>query len=292
MACAISVSALGLEVTGGTLHGELWIPAGDVSCVVLLWAGSGPTDRYGNQPGLEPNSLRLLAQALCQRGIAVLLSDKRGVGASRSALQSEYELTSDVYAEDAACWTRLLRSDTRFSKVIFVGHSEGALIGALAAQKEPVNIYVALCAPAQNIGEVLNQQLSRHLRPHISESLWESAITILNALKRGERVSPVPPELMFIFRETVQPYLISWLQYEPVIEVHKLKCLTYWFWGSADAQVSPGEINFLNSHQRDKTHVIEGMNHMLCAQAPSSSTTQLLHPQLPIFLDQIIRLAT
>ena len=53
--------------------------------VVLIIAGSGPTDRNGNSTQLpgKNNSLLQLADSLVKNGIAVLRYDKRGIGKSQ-----------------------------------------------------------------------------------------------------------------------------------------------------------------------------------------------------------------
>jgi hypothetical protein len=73
---------------GVTLRGELWLPKGATGKVpvVLVIAGSGPTDRDGNSSlGLRSDAYRMLAEALAARGIASLRYDKRGVGMTGAA---------------------------------------------------------------------------------------------------------------------------------------------------------------------------------------------------------------
>src|SRR5690349_17298184 len=75
-----------LDTGSGTLAGTLELPAGCGSLPVALFhAGSGPTDRDGNSPGARNDSLKLLAEALAERGIASLRFDKRGIGKSAAA---------------------------------------------------------------------------------------------------------------------------------------------------------------------------------------------------------------
>src|SRR5512141_1970313 len=76
----------------GSIFGTLEVPASAKPVpVVLIIAGSGPTDRNGNSPALpgSNNSLKMLADGLAQRGIASLRYDKRGIAASRAAMTSE-----------------------------------------------------------------------------------------------------------------------------------------------------------------------------------------------------------
>src|SRR5262249_45528405 len=67
---------------GVALRGVLWLPAGGARAkppLLVIIAGSGPTDRDGNSPlGLRSDVYRQLAGALVVRGAAVLRYDKRG----------------------------------------------------------------------------------------------------------------------------------------------------------------------------------------------------------------------
>src|SRR5690606_11236335 len=122
-------------------------PAGGApSPVVLIIAGSGPTDRDGNSPLLpgQNNSLRLLAEGLAQRGIATLRYDKRGIAESANAELREADLRFNTYVDDAAALLSRLHDDARFSRVSVVGHSEGALIAVMAAQKAAVDAIVSI----------------------------------------------------------------------------------------------------------------------------------------------------
>ena len=114
-----------------------WGEGKRVRCLLLLIiAGSGPTDRDGNNPADGHNdSLKKLAQNLARHGIASLRYDKRGVAASRTATPDERDLSVERYVADAEGWAGLLRDDPRFDRLILIGHSEGALIASLAAAR-------------------------------------------------------------------------------------------------------------------------------------------------------------
>ena len=94
-----------LQTLPGGIHGTQLRPSNDAPVpVVLLIAGSGPTDRNGNVAGLPgPNdSLKMLAEGLAANGIASVRYDKRGIAASSSAGPKEADLRFDTYVADAA----------------------------------------------------------------------------------------------------------------------------------------------------------------------------------------------
>ena len=124
----------------GDLKGTLVLPArGKKFDLLVIQAGSGPTDRNGNSIlGIKANSYRLLANALAEKNIATLLTDKRGIAASSKAMKKEADLRFDDYADDLAAWIAYIKKDKRVKHVFIAGHSEGSLIGMLAAQKEKV----------------------------------------------------------------------------------------------------------------------------------------------------------
>ena len=97
------------------LHGTLLAPAaGPRAPAVLIIAGSGPTDRDGDNPlGVKARSYRLLAEGLAAHGIASLRYDKRGVAASAPAAAREEDLRIETYADDARAWARRLRLPDR-----------------------------------------------------------------------------------------------------------------------------------------------------------------------------------
>lgn len=140
----IQASDVSLETPTGTLFGTLLLPAGKPPFpVALIIAGSGQTDRNGNSIGLgKSDELRLLAEGLAQSGIATLRYDKRGVGASASARPKINSF--DIQAEDAARWVAWLGQSPHFRAVGIVGHSEGAFVGTIAAQRGGVRALVSL----------------------------------------------------------------------------------------------------------------------------------------------------
>src|SRR6266568_4549973 len=131
-----------LETATGTLHGTFDLPNGTAPCpVVVIIAGSGPTDRDGNQALMKNDSLKLLGQALATRGIAALRYDKRGIAESAAAAPREEDLRFEAYAADVAQWVSWLRQHPRFLRVALIGHSEGSLIGMLAAKQTKVDAF-------------------------------------------------------------------------------------------------------------------------------------------------------
>jgi pimeloyl-ACP methyl ester carboxylesterase len=269
---APTAEAVTLPRDHGQLVGTLLIPHSTSPVpVVLLIAGSGPTDRDGNGPGFTPASLRQLAESLATRGIATLRYDKRGIAGSASAMGSESDLRFEMYADDAAGWIGLLKADRRFSRVIVAGHSEGALLGLLALRRSKAAGYISLEGPARPANEVLHDQLARQLTP----ALLSQSDTILARLTRGESIDSTPPVLAALFRPSVQPYLISWFKYSAATELAQLDIPCLIVQGTHDVQVDTTEADLLHrANPRCTMARIEGMNHVL-KMTPADMASQM-----------------
>src|SRR4030095_6814814 len=125
---------------GHTLAGTLTLPksasrANPVSAIVTV-TGSGPQERDENigLQGFRP--FRQIADSLARRGIAVLRMDDRGTGASGGAFKGS---TSADFAEDVRAGLAYLRTrpEIRADRLGVLGHSEGAIIAPMVADKEP-----------------------------------------------------------------------------------------------------------------------------------------------------------
>jgi hypothetical protein len=252
-----------VRVDGGMLYGTLEAPAGDAPCpAVVIIAGSGPTDRDGNNPltGGKNNSLKLLAESLVSNGIASVRYDKRGIGESSQAMTREEDLCFETYIYDAVMWGKELRKNKRFTEVAVIGHSEGSLIGMIACRKMGADAFVSIAG----VGCPAAQLIVSQLQSGLPEDLFDDAVSIVDRLNRGETVDTVPPSLDILFRTSVQPYLISWFKYNPAGELAKLRIPILIINGSSDIQVGVDNAEMLaKSNKLAGLVVIEGMNHVL-----------------------------
>jgi uncharacterized protein len=278
-------TAESLRVGQATLKGTLLRPAATARVpVAVIVAGSGPTDRDGNTPLLpgRNNSLRMLAEGLASRGIATLRYDKRGVGESTSGVEREDEVTFEMFVADVAAWGQRLQRDERFSEVVVVGHSEGGLLGLLAAPRVQASRVVTIAGLGRPAGVVLREQLGRQ----ISGELLATADSILTVLEGGGRVREVPAALQVLFRPSVQPYLSGFLQADPAAAVARLEVPVLVIHGTTDEQIARADAEALAAASpRAVLRVFGGMNHVLKPAPPG------LAQQLPAYTDSTIALA-
>jgi pimeloyl-ACP methyl ester carboxylesterase len=277
-----------LETPTGTIYGTLLESEHVVKPpVVLFLAGSGPTDRNGNNTsGLRTNAYRLLAEALQKSGVASVRFDKRGIAASAQAGIEESELRVEHYVDDALRWIDRLTQDDKYSKIIILGHSEGSLVGMIACTKtDKADGFISLCGAGSPIDEVLREQIGRQ-----SPSVRNALFPILDELKQGTTVEKIPAELSSLVRPSLQPYLISWMKYNPQTEIKKLTIPVLIIQGGADIQISVADAEKLSeANPNAKKIIIKNMDHVLKQSNTTFSPLQQLsvytNPNLPLHND-------
>jgi predicted alpha/beta hydrolase len=273
-------SPYNLVTSSGTIMGSILLPAATGKIpVVLIIAGSGPTDRNGNNPMMKNESLRMLAQGLAAKGIASVRFDKRGIAASVSAGKSEADLRFDDYIQDAKAWIELLKKDARFSKVIVAGHSEGSLIGMIAAVGK-ADGFVSIAGGGKSADRILKEQLAT--QPSV---IKDASYAIIDSLAEGKMVKEVHPMLFSFFRPSVQPYMISWFKCNPVTEIAKLSMPVLIVQGTNDLQITTADAEALAAAKpAAKLVVIQKMNHVLkiIGEGQAANAASYNNPSLPV----------
>ena len=150
---------------GITLSGTITIPKrnegteGRKFPAVVMVSGSGPQDR--NETIGRHKPFEVIAHDLAKNGIASLRYDDRGVGESTGDFLNA---TSEDFAKDAlAVWAHAKTiPEINSAKIGILGHSEGGLVGPMAAVWEPGIAFLILIAPPGVTGsEILKSQIDR-----------------------------------------------------------------------------------------------------------------------------------
>jgi hypothetical protein len=302
---AVAAEPMAEDVTvAAGLSGTLLMPAGVARPpAVLLIAGSGPTDRDGNQGDTGPGELRQLAEALARHGIASLRYDKRGVGRSAAAGLGEPDLLLDTFVADANAWLAYMGHRPDLATPVVAGHGEGGLIAILIAERmrapgvrgqldrqfdrlvakpTPAAAMVLLATPGRRFGDVLRDQLRASGMP---PALLNEALATLATLEKGKTVPAVRPELSALFRPSVQPFLRSMLAVDPARELHRLRLPVMIVSGGHDLQVGAADAARLAAARPDAVRLdVADMNHVLKI-APADRAGQqaaYANPELPL----------
>ncbi len=244
---------------GSKLYGTLFSKNNQQKLAIII-AGSGPTDRDGNNPlGDEANSYKLLAYSLDSLNIATFRYDKRGVAKSISSDFNESNLVFDDYIKDVEKIFDYLHDTLGFKDVYFIGHSEGSLIGMIAAQKKKVKGFISLAGAGRRADIVVEEQMKG-----APDSLRKEVTHIFSELKKGKQVKDISESLAPLFRSSAQPYLISWLKISPETEIKKVTCPILILNGTCDIQIKVEDANNLhNANKKSTLEIITTMTHTL-----------------------------
>src|SRR5690606_22521595 len=117
--------------------------------------------------------------ALANEGIASVRFDKRGIGESSYLVKREEDLEIEDYVKDVVGWIEKLKRDSRFQKVVVIGHSEGALIGSIAVNQAEVDGFISVAGAGYPAYEILEKQIKAQ-----SEKVFDICKPIMDELMK------------------------------------------------------------------------------------------------------------
>jgi pimeloyl-ACP methyl ester carboxylesterase len=245
---------------GVRISATLALPAGasaqhKVPALVLV-AGSGPTDRNGNQPPLLwTGLLKQTADLLAGAGVASLRYDKRGVGRSDRPPKDRAALSEFVrwehFVDDVVAASVALQGQPEVdaSRVALLGHSEGGLLVMDATVRlqdggRPPAAVVLVATPGRPLGVLLREQLAgMSRRLGVSEagtSRWLARNDEIIAAIRTTGVVPddVPQDLAGLYPPYAGKFLQVALESDPAAVARRLTVPVLVIQGAKDLQVS------------------------------------------------------
>jgi hypothetical protein len=193
---AATSSDVSFAVDGTKTYGTLEIPAhrsGQHLAAALLLAGSGPTDRNGNQPAqnVTPQTLKLVAGVLAQQGIMTLRFDKYFTGQTGAGTfasdPGNIDLNAYIRQADAAYVFLRAQQAADRQHMLVVGHSEGGFYAMLVADTvAPHPAGLALLEPQdQRILSLVALQLDEKL----STAVQQGQLSVSAAQQQAEGIS-------------------------------------------------------------------------------------------------------
>jgi dienelactone hydrolase len=245
---------------GFTLAGTLTLPKGasrsnPVAAIVTI-TGSGPEDRDENigLPGYLP--FRQIADALGRHGIAVLRMDDRGTGASGGTFKGA---TSADFAEDIRAGLAYLRTRPEISanRLGVLGHSEGAIIAPMVADKEPTLRAIVLLA---GIAEPGRSALYFQMKNGVEHN------TKLTPAERDAQIATIDSKIDAM--AAADPWMKFFFTYDPAATMRRVKTPVLILTGSRDQQAVPEqnpkiEAAFKEGGNKDVTaRVLPDLNHL------------------------------
>lgn len=240
------------------IDGTLLSPDSGSKTLAIIIAGSGPTDRDGNQNFLVTNNLKKLAIALTNNGITTFRYDKRIVKQIRNG-NIDKNIKFDDFITDAISVVNYFKKQNTYKNIYVIGHSQGSLIGMIAAQQGKADGFISLAGAGQTIDNVITDQVEK-----TAPMFTEDTKRIFEVLKNGQTTTDFPPALASVFNLDVQPFIANWMSYNPQEEIKKLNIPVLIINGTKDLQVSVDEAKLLSEASKNsQLKIIDKMNHVL-----------------------------
>ncbi|WP_300438633.1 alpha/beta hydrolase [Christiangramia sp.] len=277
------------EVTEGTLTSPSNTEAKNL---VIFIQGSGPTDRDGNQSMAKNDGIKKIARELAENGIASYRFDKRIFKMHELKLKEE-DLHFNDFVSDVEDILDYYREKNTYKNLIIAGHSEGSLVGILAA-KGRADAFISLAGAGEPIDNIIVEQVNK-----MAPQLGENARKAFNELKEQGKTTGYNPMLESLFRSSVQPYMLSWMQYDPSEEIKELKIPVLIINGTSDIQTEPKQAEMLHAASDNSELVLlEKMNHIfrevesndrLVNTKSYNEPNRPLHPELIPIITEFIK---
>jgi dipeptidyl aminopeptidase/acylaminoacyl peptidase len=310
---------LTFEGAGGFgLRGTLLLPEGasvdDPAPAMLLVAGSGPTDRDGNQPPMiMTNMLRQIAEGLGEAGVATLRFDKRAVQIYAVSWPPMDEIAPffsyENFVGDVGAAFDAMRSAPEVDpgRAGILGHSQGGLYALEVASRRaggddrPAALVLASTAGRSLDVVILEQVRAQFERAGMAPELREDWLgTLAESLEKTRRQAPlelekIPAPLRGLFNPSVMELLPSLLATDPARLAADVRGPVLVIQGDMDAQISverdlPALADALEARDAGETErvVVENGSHSLKASA-GEGDPGFAGPMLDDARDAIVR---
>ncbi|MCW1912743.1 alpha/beta fold hydrolase [Luteolibacter sp. GHJ8] len=272
-----------LTPAGHVLAGTLTLPksasrAQPVAAMVTV-TGSGAQDR-DEAIGLEGfRPFRQVADVLGRRGIAVLRMDDRGTGSSGGNFRGS---TSADFAEDIRAGLAYLRSkpEVRSDRLGVIGHSEGAVIAPMVAEKEHgLRAIVLLAGVAEPPRSALQFQIKNGYERDANLSVGE----------RESLIAAIPQKIEGMM--AADPWMRFFLTYDPAATMRRVMTPVLILTGERDQQAQPGQVALQEAAFRaggntDVTaRVLPELNHLFVRDADGFPQNYVKLPP-PVMMDE------
>ncbi|WP_339686019.1 alpha/beta hydrolase [uncultured Nonlabens sp.] len=225
--------------------------------LVIIIGDQGAMDRNGNERRTRSNAYQQLADSLLIKGIATYKYDKRILTQIKNRIPSDKTLFGD-YIIDAKESVFFFKDDSRFSKIFIAGHGQGSLVAMLAVDKD-IDGFISLNGAAQSIDALIVQQIAKEI-PGLDKV---AAATFEKVKNSKEPIEAIERDLYTVIGPQIQPFMKSWMQYQPVDEIKKLQIPILLINGSKNRQVDPSEAALLKEAAPNaQLELVENMNHV------------------------------
>lgn len=273
-----------IPTEGGNLLGILAFPEGvdNPDKAVIFVAGSGPTDRDGNNPLIpgKIDNLKEMAHFLASNGIVTLRYDKRGIAGSSQLFTGETPPFS-MYKDDLINCVEYLKSlgGVEDKKIYIAGHSEGSTLAIMAGnERSDLAGLILLSGPGFKQAEVLRAQIEEAgimaEESGAPQGFKTKLLTALNDLYEALR-NDTPFDItkyemsedykaIYLSLANQRDFAKEWIDVDPSELLKGITAPVCIIQGDADTQVTVADAKSLAAAiEGEELHIFQGIDHVL-----------------------------
>ncbi|WP_071396076.1 alpha/beta hydrolase family protein [Bacillus tuaregi] len=259
-----------------TLKGTLTLPTSlkEKNPAVLVFPGTGMTNRDGNDQAIKLNLYKDLADFITSLGFITLRYDKRGTHESEG---DYYSAGVRDLIDDAAACVRFLKSDHRVDahSVVILGHSEGALLAPAVNEQESVAGLLLLAGAAEASKDLLPKQFAMAMKEIRETKGFKGWLyKILKAADKAQKQQDAIMKKILNSKEDIlrikgtkvnAKWMREQFDYNVCEYLQKVTCPTLAITGEKDIQVPPEHAEKIAQMVKGESewHIIQNMNHIL-----------------------------
>ena len=268
--CAVMISTLNFSQKGAKefnsavvkvnkyIEGLLVTPYSEEKVPLVIFVmDAGAINRDGNDRMSKNDTFKQLTYELAKLGIATYRFDKRLFKIDGLGIK-ENEISIDHYIEDVVSILNYFNKNGNYKKIVVAGHGQGSLVGMIAA-KDRANGFISIAGNAESIDQVIIEQIAKQ-----APGLDKSAFIAFKQLKEQGRATGYDQALESIFAYHLQPFMRSWVKYNPSEEIMKLEIPILIIFGGKDIQVDILQGEKLKEVVPEAQSIfVKNMNHLL-----------------------------
>ncbi len=301
---------------GITLAGTLTYPKNKTNCpAVILLTGSGPQDR--DETILEQKPFLRIADYLSSKGVAVLRFDDRGTALSEGDFKNA---TVYDFVTDALSAFRFLSGEEGIDKnrIGFIGHSEGANLGLMAAAENKMVAFTAMLggisipgdtllrlqaysmAKASGMSEpdlVKDNRMRNRIFNIIKNEPDQDQVSKDIAVVIDEEMSNIPESdrkkaADAFIQSSLSPWMRAFLAYDPAPYFRSVNCPVLVLYGNKDLQAPAPENTealkkIISGKNNFTLRVLPGLNHMF-QDAQTGLVSEYYNLEKPMMNDEML----
>ena len=166
---------------------------------------------FGKENDDKIKTYQMIRELFIKKGYAVFYYENKTFNFTKSTEKEDFNYNDLV--KEAINFLEKISVNPNYDDMHILGEGQGALLSMAAVEKSKIDIesFTFIEPPTGPASKILLDQLYG-----LQNDLYAETRHIINKLEKGEKVKEISKELKTFFAPDIQPFLISWFEYNPL----------------------------------------------------------------------------